>query len=630
MKKVLIFFVLILSVSLLFGCGKEESENKTDLDVYNVSNLEAYSIVRSENASDTVNKATNDLCAAFLKKTGKSVKTAKDSADEKRFEIIIGETSRKIEDTAIDKLGFSQFLIKKIGDKIVIAGGTDNAVASGVDFLIEHFIVESSLYAPIDGYLGENKKLINSLSIEGTSIENYTVVADLFDISIAESFALELETALGFALPVASLEEYELSKGRYILLSDTNSDFSKYSVKIENGNITFFANYDSLEDCKDYFFSDILNFDTEKGTAMGDRDVKITNEMSKDFTIESTPIYTKEKLYEVLETVYNDDDSLIIAQHSFPRIGDSIRFERAQYKEGCGVDVPMLGYDVAEVLMGEPTLNAQICEAYDMVQFAREGGILTFSLHLDNPAEEGYAYRGELGHEDKWDELFTEGTELNLIFMEQLEKIGDFLEIVHNNGVPVIFRPLHEMNGNWFWFCIRNGEDDYLLPKEYAKKFWVFLYDYFVTERGIDSMLWEYSPNVMENADMVMYCYPGDEYCDLVSCDWYTEEYSGHDILSVSAEALQKTGKIFSVSEFGPNGDIMTDLSVSDEYKFSCITLDEIITEVRDGNIKMAYWLIWSSWGDVKISMHNMGGADMFYRNGVYLTLEDTYKLLYE
>ena len=338
MKKVLIFFVLILSVSLLFGCGKEESENKTDLDVYNVSNLEAYSIVRSENASDTVNKATNDLCAAFLKKTGKSVKTAKDSADEKRFEIIIGETSRKIEDTAIDKLGFSQFLIKKIGDKIVTAGGTDNAVASGVDFLIEHFIVESSLYAPIDGYLGENKKLINSLSIEGTSIENYTVVADLFDISIAESFALELETALGFALPVASLEEYELSKGRYILLSDTNSDFSKYSVKIENGNITFFANYDSLEDCKDYFFSDILNFDTEKGTAMGDRDVKITNEMSKDFTIESTPIYTKEKLYEVLETVYNDDDSLIIAQHSFPRIGDSIRFERAQYKEGCGVD----------------------------------------------------------------------------------------------------------------------------------------------------------------------------------------------------------------------------------------------------------------------------------------------------
>ena len=127
-----------------------------------------------------------------------------------------------------------------------------------------------------------------------------------------------------------------------------------------------------------------------------------------------------------------------------------------------------------------------------------------------------------------------------------------------------------------------------------------------------------------------MYCYPGDEYCDIVSVDWYTGTYEGYNMLTIADEAMKETGKIFSVSGFGPGESIRTDLSVEDEYKFNCTSLDRLISEVRDGGIKTCYWLLWSSWSQVKISMWNMGEGEFFYEKDVYLSLEDTYKLLYE
>ncbi len=78
-----------------------------------------------------------------------------------------------------------------------------------------------------------------------------------------------------------------------------------------------------------------------------------------------------------------------------------------------------------------------------------------------------------VGHEDKWDEVMTEGTELNDKFMDILSKVADFLEIFHENGAPIIFRHIHKMNGNWF--CIVKREDNYRLPREYAQKLWVHI-----------------------------------------------------------------------------------------------------------------------------------------------------------
>ena len=50
---------------------------------------------------------------------------------------------------------------------------------------------------------------------------------------------------------------------------------------------------------------------------------------------------------------------------------------------------------------------------------------------------------------------------------------------------------------------------------------WIYVYEYFEEECGLTNLLWEYSPSTSTHMD-VMYLYPGDEYCDMVGIDWYT------------------------------------------------------------------------------------------------------------
>lgn len=639
--KTLLFFAFSLVICLgLCSCGEKKELGDNDILVKTIEDLDNYVIVRAENISDTVRAAVTELQSFILKNTGAKVLVNDDSKPEKAREIIVGKTSREIEGLDYGSISLNEYLIKLSGSKILIIGGSDAATANAVAFFMDTFIVDGSLRVPTrDGFSFSDPAMYESIKIDGNPLGEYTIVSDLYDVQAAEDFSLALAKATTLHLPVVKADEIETADGKYILLDDTNTDFSKYSIDIADGAVTFFANYVTMNDCTDYFISEIIGYDTKAEKIKGSNKIEITSKDSKTFEVEQTPIYTKEKLTEVLQKVYDDNDSLIIAQQItdlFSPVGEATQNEREWYRESCGVDVPMFGYDLGtlEFYESRRSENAIVKEAYDLIQFMREGGILTFSMHLDNPGTERDLdhYRGEL-RQSEWDEMFTEGTEINKNLMETLTFIGDFLEIFKINEAPTILRPLHEMNGNWFWFCIVSGTED-VLPQSYAVDFWKYLYDYFVTERGIDNMLWEYSPNVsagMSNSITdVLYCYPGDEYVDLVALDWYTASKTDMSILETSVKALENTGKIFSMAEFGPSGDLVTNFEVSETYKFTCSDLHNVITAAREKEIKTAYWLLWSSYAEVKISMWNMGDGQLFYESDVYLTLEDTYKLLYE
>ncbi|MBQ8208486.1 MAG: hypothetical protein IJZ89_07125 [Clostridia bacterium] len=607
----------------------------------NVENIGEYVVIRSKGSTVSVRNAATDLCADIYVETEILLSVNTDKMEESEYEILIGKTNRVAEGIDYDALGIGEYIIKKTGNKIVIAGGSERALKNAINYFSVNFIAEGAVRLPLSGeYIFAPKGYLDSITIDGTPITEYTIIEDLYDDSIAEKFAADIENAIYSELPIKSAGGIDDYGEKYILLSDTNTDFTSHYVKVENGNIILSGNYTTIDECIDYFFGGMLGYNVETGNVSGETHIKLTSGMGETFTEEKKEVYSKDKLMQVLTDVYNSD-KIIVGQHmSAYRYGETLTTERSLYMENLGVDCPLFGFDVAEAQSGTKyTWNAQVKDAYDMVEYAREGGIFTFSVHFDNPSgkPEGLAYyRGELGNgtAQDWEKLLTKGTEYNENFMESLSDVGDFLEIFHNNGVPVIFRPLHEMNGNWFWFCIVNGEENNTIPKEYAVRLWVMIYDYLVTERGIDSMIWEYSPNVAEKTTSskvdVMYCYPGDEYCEIVGCDWYTSSYTGHEVLRISEDALSQTGKIFSVTEFGPGGDIRTDYNVIKKDMFTCLHLDDLITEVTEAGIKTCYWLLWSSWSEVRISMWNMGDGRAFYGNDVYLTLKDTYKLLYE
>ncbi len=637
---------LILALSLV-SCTDNGSSGGTHAAKM-MDNIDKYTIVRSMECSQTIKSAASELQGGLAKSAEVKITSVTDSKDEAKYEIVLGKTAR---DTGFDysTLSMGDFIIKLQGEKIIIAGGSDRATSEAVTFFLENLVDKSGVRIPTgDGYLHANNNAYNSITVDGASIEGFTVVSNVFDKeTLPDEFVSQLEKATYVTLPLVDYKNIESVEGNYIMLDDTNIDFENYQIKFENGNIILYANHYTMQDCINAFFKDVLGYDMAGGKITGSRDLALSEANAKSYSVEKSPIYTKEKLLSVMEEVYADDSKLIIGQHMYSSDpGNRMLLEREQFVEECGVDSALYGYDLGDMIRESSyNKNSATKLAYDMIEYMREGGMITISVHFSTPVnlpEDEAAYRGELGYEDKWEALITEGTEYNDDFMSELTKVGDFLEIFKENDAPIIFRPLHEANGNWFWFGII-GKENYtekLLPSECLVNLWKYMQNYLINERGIDNMLWEYSPNVAKRNPIptgtqeVMSYYPGDEYCDIVGVDWYTSTYEGHEEITIAHEDLaMKTGKVFSLCEFGPGDDIRN--IGEGNYSYTATHLDRQIMEVIDDGIPLCYWLLWSSWGEgdtrVNISLWNMGDGNLFYEdNDIYLDLSEVSKLLYD
>jgi mannan endo-1,4-beta-mannosidase len=124
--------------------------------------------------------------------------------------------------------------------------------------------------------------------------------------------------------------------------------------------------------------------------------------------------------------------------------------------------------------------------------------------------------------------------------MHELDRIADGLQQLQTNGVVVLWRPFHEMNGDWFWW---DGKD----PETFIK-LWHQMFDYFTKTKGLNNLLWVYSPN--HGTNTVVY-YPGDRYVDLAGLDAYTDFVDTKHILGYAEVA--RLPKPFGFTEFGPH-----------------------------------------------------------------------------
>lgn len=87
--------------------------------------------------------------------------------------------------------------------------------------------------------------------------------------------------------------------------------------------------------------------------------------------------------------------------------------------------------------------------------------------------------------------------------------------------IPFVWRPFHEMNGNWFWWNGIDRQADMVLV-------WRKMVDYLKTTKGLTNVLycWNLSmslaTSIKSNAtDAYSGWYPGDTYADIVSADLY-------------------------------------------------------------------------------------------------------------
>lgn len=182
-----------------------------------------------------------------------------------------------------------------------------------------------------------------------------------------------------------------------------------------------------------------------------------------------------------------------------------------------------------------------------------EGRIITLMWHCCWPAngddcsgEDIWRWADNLPSPEEWNELITDGMELNAAWKRQMDGIAVYLKQLRDAGVPVLWRPFHEMNGVWFWWCNKPGENGF-------RKLWIGMYEYFTYHHQLNNLLWVWdanAPRTNSGDEAWPYAdyYPGAEYVDVLAADVYHADWkqSHHDELV----ALGK-GKIIALGEVG-------------------------------------------------------------------------------
>lgn len=142
--------------------------------------------------------------------------------------------------------------------------------------------------------------------------------------------------------------------------------------------------------------------------------------------------------------------------------------------------VNVVGFDLAELAAGQ-TYQFPVAPLDALTDLATEGVVLSASWHPDNPSTGGsYADRGWHDLEALLDESTPEYTRFWTDYTEKLE----LLRLFQDNGVAVVFRPLHEANGGWFWWGHPN-------PKTY-KQVWAQMQRR-ATAADVHNIVWGYS-----------------------------------------------------------------------------------------------------------------------------------------
>ena len=158
--------------------------------------------------------------------------------------------------------------------------------------------------------------------------------------------------------------------------------------------------------------------------------------------------------------------------------------------------------------------------------WANEGGIVSICWHWNVPARSGksgkYAfYWGtDAGKEDEQTtfdvkKIFEPTSNEYQIMMQDIDRVAGILLKIKEAGIPVLWRPLHEAGGMWFWW----GRDP-----DGCNELWRKMYDRF-QELGVDNLIWVWTQSSSWNKpynDGYRW-YPGDAYVDIVSMDIYNE-----------------------------------------------------------------------------------------------------------
>lgn len=244
-----------------------------------------------------------------------------------------------------------------------------------------------------------------------------------------------------------------------------------------------------------------------------------------------------------------------------PAYGVGWKYEegRSDVKDITGDYPAVMGFELGHLEIDHPH-NLDSVPFDRMKSFIRQhyarGGVNTISWHL----------RNLLTGKTAWDPApgtvasILPGGQKHDIYKMGLDKVAAFLsDLKGSKGemIPVIFRPFHELNGNWFWW----GKA-HCTPQEF-KALWHFTVHYLRNEKGLHHLLYAFNTDRFTTEEEYLERYPGDAYVDVIGFDIYqrgnTPEHNAQFIketgymFSAITKLAKEKDKIAALTEFGFN-----------------------------------------------------------------------------
>lgn len=142
------------------------------------------------------------------------------------------------------------------------------------------------------------------------------------------------------------------------------------------------------------------------------------------------------------------------------------------------------------------------------------GAVITLSWHFDNPLTGG----------SSWDTTkntvaaILPGGPKHQLYNAWLDKAAAFMGSLkgnHNEAIPILFRPFHELSGAWFWW----GKN--AATAQELQTIWKYTVNYLRETKQLHHLIIVYNVNDFSTESEFVERYPGDEFVDVLSFDRY-------------------------------------------------------------------------------------------------------------
>lgn len=363
--------------------------------------------------------------------------------------------------------------------------------------------------------------VVNGQSVEGPSVQSGIHVAT--DTTIVVLTMDELAEMFG-ASSVAEISKVSLGAwngGRIVSLHYLPGDVAK----------DFLAYEKELDEAKNI----VHTYD---------------GELSNEYAIESA-----KKVYKYMQDIQGKQ--CLTGQQESTWIGTP-NYEMIYIRENTGGKVPAIrGFDFMHDGFDDAATRA--------IEWWEEGGIVNITWHTGTDFVSGYdeAIVDQLD----WKKALTPGTAEYNELLEGMDKAVPALQKLEDAGVPVLWRPFHELDGHWFWWS-KGGPENYV-------KLWQMMYSRYTDYWQLDNLIWVLAYSNLDTDKREWY--PGDDYVDVSGADSYETETAVQD------ENNQRLQRLYDECDsLLPEG--------MPNVQHEC---DYILSENERANMPWGYFLIW-------------------------------------